>query len=169
MAKKKSKDTQEIKKLKGKVKELEEAWKRALADYANLEKRFEKEKKTLVDFSNAQLLDKILPTLDELQFCSRHIKDKGLEIVLSKFWEVFKSEGIAEIKVKGEEFDPERMDAMEMVKGPKNKVIGVVLKGYMLGEKVLRPAKVKVGEGKIAVEKKKVKKAERERLRGEYV
>lgn len=169
MVKKKSQDTQEIKKLKKKVGELEEVLKRALADYANLEKRFERQKKDFVSFSNAQLLDKILPILDELQICSRHVKDTGLEMILVKFWEVFKSEGIAEIKVKGEEFDPETMDAAEMVKGPKNKVMGVVLKGYMLADKVLRPAKVKVGQGGKGARKEKVKKAEGETLRGEYV
>ena len=165
MVRKKDKSTKKIRKLEKEVKELEERWKRALADYLNLEKRFERQKKALTAFSSAQLLDKILPVLDELEICSRHIKDKGLEIALSKFWEVLQSEGLEEIKAKGEEFNPQTMDAAEIVKGEKNKVMGILLKGYMLGDKVLRPAKVKVGGQKL----KKLEKAERETLRGEYV
>lgn len=130
-----------------KVAQLEEKWKRALADYANLERRFEKEKEVFVKFANAQLLDKILPILDELEICTRHLKGKGLKMVLTRFWEVLKSEGMEEIKARGEEFNPETMDAVEVVNGPKNKVVEVVLKGYLLNGKVLRPAKVKVGGG----------------------
>jgi len=131
-----------------KIADLENKWKRALADYINLEKRFEKEKKVLAQFANAQLLDKILPILDELEICAKHLKNKGLTIVLVRFQDVLKSEGIEEIKVQGEKFNPETMDAVEIVKGPKNKVMEIVLKGYFLNEKVLRPAKVKVGQGK---------------------
>lgn len=149
------------------IADLENKWKRAVADYINLEKRIEKEKKVLVEFSNAQLLDKILPILDELKICSEHLKDKGLKIVLAKFDEILKSEGIKEIKALAEEFNPELMDAVEIVAGPKDKVVKVVLKGYLLNDKVLRPAKVKVGGRKLA--KEKLKKLETEKLRGEYV
>jgi len=155
--------------LERKVKQLEESWKRALADYQNLEKRVQAQKEAIISFSNAQLLDKILPVLDELELCAVHVEDKGLDMVLSKFKEVLESEGVGEIKVKGKTFDPETMDAAEMVAGPRDKVIGVVLKGYKLGDKVLRPAKVRVGEGKKGARRQKVKKAERETLRGEYV
>jgi len=134
--------------LEEKIADLENKWKRALADYINLEKRFEKEKKVLAQFANAQLLDKILPILDELEICAKHLKNKGLAIALVRFQDVLKSEGVEEIKVQGERFNPETMDAVEVVKGPKNKVMEIVLKGYFLNEKVLRPAKVKVGQGK---------------------
>lgn len=153
--------------LEERITDLENKWKRAVADYINLEKRIEKEKKIFVKFSNAQLLDKILPILDELEICAKHLKDKGLRMVLAKFWQALKSEGIEEIKAQGEEFNPETMDAVEIVAGPKNKVVEVVLKGYLLNDKVLRPAKVKVGGGKLA--KEKIKKLETEKLRGEYV
>lgn len=148
------------------VKELEENWKRALADYQNLEKRVEAQKEAIISFSNAQLLDKILPVLDELELCAAHTEDKGLVMVLGKFREVLKSEGVEEIEARGEKFDPETMDAAEVAPGPQNRVIEVILKGYKLRGKVLRPAKVKVGDGE---ERKKIKKAEREKLRGDYV
>ena len=61
---------------------LEEKWKRALADYANLEKRVERERGALARLASAQLLDKVLPILDELEVCQEHLKDEGLKIVL---------------------------------------------------------------------------------------
>ena len=131
-----------------KITDLENKWKRALADYANLEKRIEKEKEDFVKFANAQLLDKILNVLDDLESAEKHLKDKGLTLAGNRFREILKEEGVEEIEVLGRNFDPELMDAVETVDGPKNKVVEVVLKGYKLYGKVLRPAKVKVGGNK---------------------
>jgi len=133
--------------LKEKVLDLENKWKRVLADYLNLEKRIKKEKESWAKLANADLLDKILPVLDELEICHNNLKDKGLAIVMAKFQSVLETEGVKEIKAEGKKFDPETMDAVEVVSGPRNKVIEVVLKGYRLGDRILRPAKVKVGKG----------------------
>jgi len=130
-----------------KIAELEDKWKRALADYHNLEKRIVKEKESFVRFSNAQLWGKLLPIIDDLELGERHLNDQGLSLTLNKLKEVLKSEGVLEIEVQDKDFNPELMEAMEMVEGPKNKVMEVLNKGYLLGEKVLRPAKVKVGNG----------------------
>ncbi|MBU3957110.1 nucleotide exchange factor GrpE [Patescibacteria group bacterium] len=137
-----------VKKTEKKLEDLENRLKRALADYANLEKRIAREKQEFVKFSNAQLLDKLLLVLDDLELCEEHLKNKGVTMVYNRFQGVLKSERVEEIKALGENFDPETMDAVEIIPGPKNKVMGVVLKGYFLNDKVLRPAKVKVGQGK---------------------
>ena len=142
MAKKKAKKNEP------KLEDIENRLKRALADYANLEKRIAREKKEFVKFSNAQLLDKLLLVLDDLELCEEHLKNKGVTMVYNRFQEVLESEGVEEIKVLGKKFDPETMDAVEIIPGPKNKVVEIVLKGYILNNKVLRPAKVKVGQGK---------------------
>lgn len=131
-----------------KIVDLENKWKRALADYDNLQKRIKKEREELIRFSNAQLLDKLLTVLDELELCERHAKDKGVSLVCERFREVLKGEGVEEIEVLGEKFDPKIMDAVEIGPGSKNKVAEVILKGYLLNGEVLRPAKVKVGGGK---------------------
>jgi molecular chaperone GrpE len=128
-----------------KIDDLENKWKRALADYANLEKRIAKEKDFLVKFSNQELLEKLLPVLDDLERAEKHLKDQGLTIAINKLREVLKNEGIIEIKAEGEEFDPRLMEAIEAVEGPKNRVMEVVNKGYRWGDKILRVAKVKVG------------------------
>lgn len=131
--------------LEKKVTDLENKWKRALADYLNLEKRSKKERATFIRLANAALLDKLLSVFDSLEKCEQHLQDKGLTFSLKQFKTILESEGVEEIEVEGKEFDPETMDAVEMVTGSKNKVIEVVLKGYQLSDRVLRPAKVKVG------------------------
>lgn len=130
-----------------KIKDLENKWKRALADYANLEKRINKEKEVFVKFSNAQLLQSLLPVLDDLERAEQHLKDQGLNLAISKFKEVLQKENLEEIKAQGEEFNPGLMEATEIIEGPKNRVVEVVNKGYLFNNKVLRVAKVKVGNG----------------------
>jgi len=136
-----------IKDLQRQLNQLEENWKRALADYRNLEKRIAQEKKEFVKFATATLLDKLLSIYDNLVAASQHLKDKGLKMIVRQFWAVLQSEGVTEIKAQDQPFDPQTMDCVELVKGPKDRVVEVVLKGYTLNGRVLRPAKVKVGKG----------------------
>lgn len=136
-----------LKKLKEEISDLENKWKRALADYQNLEKRINVEKEDFVAFANVKLIDKLLGVLDDLERAERHLKDRGLTLAMEQLRSVFKTEGVAEIKARGEKFDAEMMDCVEMAKGPKNIVVEVVEKGYKLNDKVIRPAKVKVGRG----------------------
>jgi molecular chaperone GrpE len=136
-----------LKDLQIQIKDLTEKWKRALADYANLEKRIEQEKTAFVKFSNAGLIDKILSVLDDLERAEAHLKNKGLTIAVDQLRAVLKTEGLEEIKAEREKFNPEKMDCLEMVSGERNKVMAVAQKGYLLHNKVLRPAKVKVGKG----------------------
>ena len=133
-----------------KIKELEEKWKRALADYDNFKKRVEKEKNDFVKFAHASLIDKLLPVLDNLEKAEEHLKDEGLSLAVKQFKSILESEGLKKIEAKGKEFNPETMDAVEVVKGKKDRVIEVVLDGYLLNDKVLRPAKVKVGKGEVS-------------------
>src|SRR3989344_8337589 len=58
------------------IKELEESWKRALADYKNLERRFNEEKEMLVAFSNLVLLERLIPVLDNLENLCEHLSDQ---------------------------------------------------------------------------------------------
>lgn len=143
--------------LEKKIKQLEGNWKRALADYLNLEKRVEKQRSIFATLAAARVLDKLLPVLDELEICQEHLRDDGLKLVIEKLEGFLKSEGAQKIVAQGKEFDPQTMDAVEIVSGPANKVIEVTNQGYSLNGKVLRPAKVKVGKGK---EKQKIKNKE---------
>ncbi|OGC50533.1 nucleotide exchange factor GrpE [candidate division WWE3 bacterium RIFCSPHIGHO2_01_FULL_40_23] len=129
-----------------KVKELEESWKRALADYKNLERRFNEEKEAVVAFSNFILLERLIPVLDNLENLCEHLSDQGLALITKQLSDIIKDEGAEEIEALGKDFDPSSMEASEIVEGEDNKVIEVVLKGYKIRDKVIRPARVKVGK-----------------------
>jgi molecular chaperone GrpE len=133
-----------------KAKKLEEKkedskYLRALADYQNLEKRVEREKENFVRFANAVLILKMLPILDNLERANEHLKDQGIELVIKQFKDALSSEGVTEIEAVGAAFNPELHEAIEKISGEEGKVLSVVEKGYRLGEKVIRPAKVRVG------------------------
>lgn len=131
------------------IEDLTGRWKRALADYQNLEKRYEKEKTDFVQFANANLILKLLTILSHLEKATEYLQDDGLTLIVGEFKRVLMGEGLEEIKCLGEEFKPEFMEAVEAVKdGQKNKVAEVLTKGYLLKGKVLLPAKVKVYKGK---------------------
>jgi len=142
------KKKQANKKLEERVSELEEQWKRALADYQNLEKRTEKEREDFVRFANESLIDKLLYVFDNLKRADENFHNKGLKMITDQFWEVLQSEGVESVKCIGEKFDPQLMDAVAMIKGTKNIVVEEVTPGYLYKGKCIRPAKVKVGKGK---------------------
>lgn len=137
----------DISDLKNKVDGLENKWRRALADYDNLEKRIVQEKEELTKFFNAGLIEKILVIVDDLQRATKYIKDKGLNMILNKLKSILTSEGLEELSTEGSLFDPVTMDCVDLVKGADNIVVEEVQKGYLFKGRILRPAKVKVGKG----------------------
>lgn len=135
--------------LQSQVEELENRWKRALADYQNLEKRYEREKHDFIQFANSALILKLLGVLNHLEKAARNLKDKGLDLVVGEFRRILTDEGVEEIKCLGERFDPQLMEAVEVVQGGEDdKVAGVINKGYFLKGKLLLPARVKVYKSK---------------------
>ncbi len=132
--------------LEQKISDLENSWKRALADYKNLEKRIAEDKEQLVFYVKKQTIEEFLPFLDNLEKIEKHIKDKGLELTLKEFRKTFISMGVQEIEAEGKEFNHETMEAVETKKGERNKVLKTILRGYLLNGKLLRPAKVIVGQ-----------------------
>jgi len=130
---------------KKQIEDLTNRWKRALADYQNLEKRYEKEKADFVQFANSNLILKLLSILGHLEKAAEHLKDEGLDLVIVEFKRLLNNEGLEEIDCSGKPFDPEIMEAIEVVKGGEaNQVAEVVSKGYLLKGKLLSAAKVKV-------------------------
>lgn len=126
---------------------LEERYKRARADYINLERRVRSQREEFVKFANSVLMLKLLPILDDLEKAVEASDDGGLKLVLKNFEEVLKSEGVEEIKVKvGEEFDPEVMECTVTEGSGENvKVSEILRKGYKTKDKLLRSVQVRVG------------------------
>ena len=127
--------------------ELDAKYKRALADYQNLEKRFAADRANLIKFTNAALLEKLLVIIDDLERAQAYLNDPGLGHVLNQFNRVLESEGVKIIDSDNKPFDPLFMDCAEVVRGEKNIVINTRQKGYQYHDKVLRPARVEVGDG----------------------
>lgn len=130
---------------------------RLQAEFDNYRKRTLKEKMDLVQSGGKDVLTAILPVVDDLQravAAAAKTQDcealkKGMELIEQKFIDILRQKGVAAIESKGREFDPEEEEAVarfaagEEMKG---KVVDVIQTGYKLGDKVLRFAKVVVGE-----------------------
>src|SRR3989338_10961611 len=133
-----------------KPQELEGQLKRALADYQNLEKRVEEERKLLSKLSASLLIEKLLPVLDNLEKAQIHLKDQGLEILIKQFEDILTQEGVEEIAAEGAQFNPHYHEAIESQQGEQdNLVIKVLTKGYKIEDTILRPAKVIVSKKKV--------------------
>ncbi|MFH1685102.1 MAG: nucleotide exchange factor GrpE [Candidatus Micrarchaeota archaeon] len=148
----------DIEELEGpkKIGELEEQILRLRADFENYKKRTEKENIAFRESSKADILNKILPILDELEIAFSHMEtasDKdfkhGMELIYSKLSDLLKKEGVIEMKTLGETFDPYRHDAIRQGDGEEGKIVEIVQKGYLLNGKILRHAKVVVGKGEV--------------------
>lgn len=136
----------QIKDLQDKIESLDNSWKRALADYNNLEKRTAEEKENFLTLVKIQIMESFLPFFDNLEKIQEHSKDEGLELTLKDLQKVLKNTGVEEIEAEGKDFDHNTMEAIEIQKGEKNKVLKVIQKGYLINGILLRPAKVAVGQ-----------------------
>lgn len=136
-----------ITRLKDQVLELENKYKRALADYHNQDRRHQESASQMILLANATLIEKLLNPLDSLELANTHLKDHGLKIIIDQFFTLLSHEGLTEIKSDGQIFDPLTMDCVEILPGPKDQVNKTLTKGYYLSGKVLRPARVTVGSG----------------------
>jgi len=137
---------QKIDELEQRVEECEGKYKRALADYQNLQKRVIEEKGEWIRAANKDLLLRLLPVLDTLMLAAKHLDDQGLTVSINQFLDTLKAEGVTKIKTVGEDFDPHLMECVTTEAGDENKVLKELRAGYMLYDKVLRPAQVMVGK-----------------------
>jgi molecular chaperone GrpE len=134
-----------ISSLESKSAEMEENWKRSLADYSNLEKRIESQKQLIASLASAAIVNKLIDVLDELYLAQNHLQDQGLQIAIDHFVNVLKSEGLEEITALNQQFDPQTMEAVDVAPGKEDQVLSVQRKGYLLNGQCLRPARVVVG------------------------
>lgn len=127
---------------------LEAKLARALADYANLERRFAGESASVVKFATASLIERLLSVRDHLALAERSLKDASLKLILGSLDKILADEGLVEINAAGT-FNPETMECQELVPGAKDQVIELIRPGYTLHGRVLRTARVSVGNGQI--------------------
>ncbi|MBI2638888.1 nucleotide exchange factor GrpE [Candidatus Peregrinibacteria bacterium] len=138
------------------IQDLTETAKRALADLQNYRRRVEEEKTAFVQFANAGLLLELLPILDNFNRAFTQVPEeisktewfKGALLLEQQLVNIVRKQGVTEIPSSiGKPLDPKIHEAIATGPGEKDTVIEEFEKGYMLGDKVIRPAKVKVGDG----------------------
>ena len=139
---------------------------RLQAEFSNFRKRSEKEKAEAIRFGREVMLERLISLTDVLESALYHSKNatdvaalkQGFEMVLGEFSRLLKSEGVEEIRAKGEIFDPHLHEAVEQAETEEedknNIVLEEVQRGYTAGGRLIRPAKVKVAKLKHKEEKK---------------
>ena len=131
------------------------SWQRAQADFINYKRRIEQERQDYAAFASAGLAQALLPVLDDLERALKAIPPdfadhdwvEGVKAVERKFRTSLESQGVKQIEALGQPFDPNFHEAARRAEGPEGIVIEEYQKGYMLNDKLLRPARVVVGSG----------------------
>jgi len=131
-----------------------DGWQRTQADFQNYRKRVERDNEMMYASMKSDIVKKILPVLDDLERAmqNRPVDDawaNGIDLVVRKFQTILDAEGVKRIEAEGAEFNPIFHEAIshESAEGVESgHVIAVVQNGYMLGERVIRPALVRVAQ-----------------------
>ncbi len=144
--------------LEGQLKELNDKYIRLYSEFDNYRKRTNREKLDIIVNANEDLLVELLPTMDDFERAIENNKStddiqvikEGFELIYNKFRSNLESKGLKQIQAKGQPFDSELHEAIANIPAPEAKLVGHVVddvtKGYYLNDKVIRHAKVVVGQ-----------------------
>ncbi len=130
-------------------------WKRAMADYQNREKEIAREREDMVLFANRAMILDLLPILDNLKTAAAHLPPEtmsvgdGVRHVVRQFEDLLRAHGVSPIETVGHAFDPARHEAAGEESAddkPSGTIISEVQSGWMVGERVLRPARVVIAQ-----------------------
>ena len=148
----------ELEAAKAEIDELKNQMLYKQAEFENFRKRTLKEKAELIDTAGGRVLKSFLPVMDDMERAMANMDKaedvaavkEGVALIIDKFMKALASEGVVKMDVTGKDFDADLHEAVAMVPGMgednKNKVIDCVQTGYMIKDKVLRHAKVAVGQ-----------------------
>lgn len=144
----------DIDKLKDELAEFKDKYLRLYSEFDNFRKRTAKEKLDLIQNANEQLLVALLPIVDDFERASKAAEEntdiEGYKLIQDKFNKSMEKYGVKTMKIEtGSDFDPDFHEAITQIPAPeeklKGKIVDVVEKGFLLNEKVIRYAKVVVG------------------------
>ena len=150
---------QQLEQERAKSAEYLDSWRRAAADLSNYRKRAEKESSEMAKFANAALIARLLPILDDFDRAFQTVPGElrgmtwvdGMMLISRKLRAMLEQEGLKPIEAMGKPFDPNYHEAViheETSEHDEGMVIGELQKGYMIGDRVLRPTLVKVSKKK---------------------
>lgn len=139
--------------------ELYEKHIRLYSEFENFRKRTQKEKAEMKKDAQSKLIGDLLPVLDDFERALNSLKSdenineealQGIELIYNKFKAILKEKGLEEMEVLKQPFDAEYHEAVTKIEAPtedqKGKVVDLIQKGYILEGKIVRHAKVVVGE-----------------------
>ncbi|MBV6392036.1 MAG: Protein GrpE [Anaerolineales bacterium] len=145
---------QQLKEAESKIVEYKDGWARSQAEFQNFRRRMERDNEAFKTAARGDIFKKVLPVLDDLERAlqNRPADDawaSGIELVARKFQNILEMEGVKKIEAKGAAFDPNFHEAIshepsDVVES--GHVIDVLQNGYTLGERVIRPALVRVAQ-----------------------
>lgn len=155
--KKLNKQAQELEKLKDENGTLRDQLLRKMAEFENYRKRTERDSLNVIQNANENLIKRLLPVFDDLERSLVHARQsddknsllEGVELVFKKFGEALEKEGLTSLVSVGEEFDPEKHDALTMQEKEgveSGQIIEEYARGYVLNGKVIRHAQVIVAK-----------------------
>ena len=137
-----------------KASEYKDGWMRSQAEFQNYKNRMQRDNELMYVSMKGDIVRKVLPVLDDLERAlqNRPADDawaNGIELIVRKLQAVLESENVKRIQADGAEFDPNFHEAISHEPSddvPSGHVIAIVQNGYMLGERVIRPALVRVAQ-----------------------
>ena len=145
----------ELSKARSEAAEYLEGWQRARAEFANYKKRVERDQALVYQNAASSVIRRYVEVIDDLE---RALKNRpqegeglawagGVELIYRKFLAILESEGVTQMDPTGETFDPNLHEAVTSEDSPDHEsgeIIEVLQKGYLIGDRVLRPAMVRV-------------------------
>ena len=150
-----SKIQSDLKKSQDDLAEAKDKYIRLYSEFENFRRRTAKEKLELIQTGNEKLVTAFLPIIDDFERAEKAFKGseskemEGFLLIYNKFKKTLDQSGVKEMEAKGADFNPDLHEALTQLPAPdesqKGKVLEVVEKGYLLGDKVIRHAKVVVG------------------------
>lgn len=152
-------EVDEVTELRQQVGELKDKYMRLFAEFENYKKRSIREKIDWMKTASQDTLAALLPVLDDFDRAKKFAEGEngngkglgdGINLVYQKLYNTLKTKGLEPMESTGEVFDPELHEAITEIPAPtedlKGKVVDTIEKGYQLGDKIIRHAKVVVGK-----------------------
>ena len=144
---------EEAEQLKAELDRVRDVYLRKLAEFDNFRKRVEREREDIRLAGVEEIVRDLLPVLDNFERALQHAEDdsgafqQGVELIAKQLWDTLERRGVQEVNPVGKPFDPELHEAVQRVEDGQHSpgtVAWVMLKGYTMGDRLVRPAMVGV-------------------------
>jgi len=152
------KENPQIAELEQKIGELTTGWQRTQADLVNFRRQADLDRQKLIKMANADLMLEILPVLDNFQLAAKHTPEnlqndnwvQGIKQIEKQLESILQSAGLIRIETVGTQFDHNTHEAVDHIASdlPADEIVEELQAGYTFDGNVIRPAKVKVSQGK---------------------